>query len=252
MSGGCAAGDDREHLRRGTCPRSGRSPPRSDHRRTRDQGLDGKEEVADTFGVLVAEMDRLTRLEVLRVGGRRRYHDQRQARRNGQSQYSRMRSLPFFWITSSRSLSTGFRRVVRETVHPRAIYPGSPIANQPTKSWRIILWTATYFDLRSSRPAEDWSSWSPMPSLSPEFAVEPGSAGDAILRISGAGNAHGFGAWTERVPARPGVAYRLRVALRSEGVDNLFLQVTPHIVWRRGDMALGRCLCGGRDPPLPP
>jgi predicted amidohydrolase len=88
-----------------------------------------------------------------------------------------------------------------------------------------------------------WTAWSPMPALSPEFGVEPGAGGvdSACLRISGGGNRYQFGAWTRRVPARPGAAYRLRVAFRCRGIDALGLHVTPHIVWRRGEHLEEQC-----------
>ncbi len=83
---------------------------------------------------------------------------------------------------------------------------------------------------------DPWSTWSPMPSLAPAFSVERTGANRVSLRVSGNGNRHCFGAWRRQVPARPGTAYRLRVVMRVEGTDHLFLHVTPHIVWRRGDM----------------
>lgn len=81
-----------------------------------------------------------------------------------------------------------------------------------------------------------WSTWTPMPSLSPAFSAEKGH-----LRVAGDGNRHCFGAWTQRVPAQAGRAYRLRVAMRCEGVEDLFLHVTPHVVWRRGELPESSC-----------
>jgi predicted amidohydrolase len=88
-----------------------------------------------------------------------------------------------------------------------------------------------------------WAPWSPMPALAPGFAVEPagGSRDGAVLRLDGRGNRHIFGAWTQRVPARPGTAYRLRVAFRCRGIENLYLHVTPHVVWRRGELPEESC-----------
>jgi predicted amidohydrolase len=88
-----------------------------------------------------------------------------------------------------------------------------------------------------------WSTWSPMPSLAPIFAVEaaPGGETAAGLRLDGNGNRHVFGAWTQRVPVRPGAAYRLRVVFRCRGIENLHLHVTPYIAWRRGDLPDESC-----------
>ena len=88
-----------------------------------------------------------------------------------------------------------------------------------------------------------WSTWSPMPSLAPVFTAEaaPHDPSVASLRVAGDGNRYCFGAWSQRIPARPGAAYRLRVVLRCEGIDNLFLHVTPYIIWRRGELPEEAC-----------
>lgn len=88
-----------------------------------------------------------------------------------------------------------------------------------------------------------WGTWSPMRSLAPEFSAERlGEAGDAVcLRVSGKGNRYCFGAWTRRVPAEPGTAYRLRVRFRCRGIESLGLHVTPHVVWRRGERPEEEC-----------
>src|SRR5712691_7820820 len=95
----------------------------------------------------------------------------------------------------------------------------------------------------TGRAAGPWSTWSPMPSLAPVFSVEaaPHEPSAASLRVAGNGNRYCFGAWSQRVPARPGAAYRLRVVLRCEGIDNLFLHVTPSIIWRRGERPEEAC-----------
>jgi predicted amidohydrolase len=82
-----------------------------------------------------------------------------------------------------------------------------------------------------------WTTWAPMPSLAPAFSAEaaPHDSGAVSLRAAGNGNRHCFGAWCQRIPAQPGTAYRLRVVMRCQGIENLFLHVTPHVVWRRGD-----------------
>jgi predicted amidohydrolase len=88
-----------------------------------------------------------------------------------------------------------------------------------------------------------WQPWSPMPSLAPAFSVEPSShdGGAASLRIDGSGNRHCFGAWCQRVSVSPGAAYRLRVVLRCQGIDELLLHVTPYVVWRRGELPEEEC-----------
>ena len=88
-----------------------------------------------------------------------------------------------------------------------------------------------------------WSTWSPMPSLAPGFFQEeiPGQPEARSLGIAGKGNRHCFGAWCQRVAACPGGAYRLRVAFRTNGIDDLGLHLTPHVVWRRGDMSEDQC-----------
>jgi predicted amidohydrolase len=96
----------------------------------------------------------------------------------------------------------------------------------------------------ASGPGEEaWRPWSPMPSLAPAFTVEasPGDPGEASLRVDGGGNRHCFGAWSQRVPVQPGAAYRLRVVMRCRSIDSLFLQVTPYIIWRRGDLPEETC-----------
>ena len=87
----------------------------------------------------------------------------------------------------------------------------------------------------SDPAAGAWTTWAPMPSLAPAFSSEaaPHDPGAVSLRAAGNGNRHCFGAWCQRIPAQPGTAYRLRVVMRCEGIENLFLHVTPHVVWRR-------------------
>jgi predicted amidohydrolase len=82
-----------------------------------------------------------------------------------------------------------------------------------------------------------------MPALAPAFAVEEGDSGPgaASLRVAGEGNRYCFGAWTQRVPVEAGTAYRLRVVLRSRNMEPLFLHVTPHVVWRRGELPDEAC-----------
>jgi predicted amidohydrolase len=88
-----------------------------------------------------------------------------------------------------------------------------------------------------------WRPWSPMPSLAPTFSAEvaPHEPGAASLRVDGSGNRYCFGAWCQRVPVCPGAAYRLRVVLRCQGIESLFLHVTPHVVWRRGELPEEEC-----------
>src|SRR5258708_37597051 len=102
-------------------------------------------------------------------------------------------------------------------------------------------------DMLPGEPAGAWSPWSPMPSLAPGFSAQaaPHNSGAASLSVDGAGNRYCFGAWRQRVSVRPGTAYRLRVVLRCEGIDNLFLHVTPHIVWRRGQLPAAACAAHG-------
>lgn len=83
---------------------------------------------------------------------------------------------------------------------------------------------------------DGWSTWTPMPSLAPRFFREGKSLG-----IAGDGNPHEFGAWCQRVPAEPGKVYRLRVVLRCQGIGDLGLHLTPHLVWRRGDRPEEEC-----------
>jgi predicted amidohydrolase len=99
-----------------------------------------------------------------------------------------------------------------------------------------LLTSARLDPAHPGRLAEAWSPWSPMPALAPAFSAEasPTESGAASLRVAGNGNPYCFGAWTQLVPAQPGTAYRLRVALRCRDIDSLFLHVTPHIAWRRG------------------
>jgi predicted amidohydrolase len=100
-----------------------------------------------------------------------------------------------------------------------------------------LLMSARPDPARPGRVIDPWSPWSPMPSLAPIFSVEtnPSDPEAASLGVAGHGNRYCFGAWTQRVPASPGTAYRLRVVFRCRGIDNLFLHVTPHVVWRRGE-----------------
>ena len=90
---------------------------------------------------------------------------------------------------------------------------------------------------------EGWLPWSPMPSLAPHFSLEETSedADRSSLCISGNGNRHCFGAWCQRIPVHPGNAYRFRVSLRCCGIEDLGLHVTPHIVWRRGELPEEHC-----------
>ncbi|MFA6111687.1 MAG: carbon-nitrogen hydrolase family protein [Candidatus Latescibacterota bacterium] len=81
-----------------------------------------------------------------------------------------------------------------------------------------------------------WQEWTPMPSLSPQFVRE-----ERRLGLIGNGNPHVFGAWCRRVPAIPGQAYRLRVVLRGEGVEDAGLHLSPQIVWRRGERPEEEC-----------
>src|SRR6266536_3615058 len=106
-----------------------------------------------------------------------------------------------------------------------------------------LLTSARPDPARPGRVVEAWSPWSPMPSLAPTFSVEavPADPGAASLRVAGDGKPYCFGAWTQRVPARPGTAYRLRVVFRCQEIDNLFLHVTPHVVWRRGELPEEEC-----------
>lgn len=93
--------------------------------------------------------------------------------------------------------------------------------------------------IASEECSSGWASWYPMPSLAPQFTVaqrEP-----LRLRISGGGCPHPFGAWCQRVPVQPGKAYRLRVVVDCKGIGDLGLHVTPHIVWRRGDLPEEHC-----------
>ncbi len=83
---------------------------------------------------------------------------------------------------------------------------------------------------------DPWYSWTPMPSLAPAFARLPGE-----LVIRGQGNPNCFGAWCRRVPAEPGQVYRLRVEAGAAGIDDPGLHLTPHIVWRRGDLPEDQC-----------
>src|SRR5215212_5580094 len=98
-----------------------------------------------------------------------------------------------------------------------------------------LLTSARLDSVRPGRSVEAWSPWTPMPSLAPAFSVEagPANADAPSLRVAGDGNRYCFGAWTQRVSVKSGTAYRLRVVLRAQGIDGLFLHVTPHIVWRR-------------------
>jgi predicted amidohydrolase len=98
-------------------------------------------------------------------------------------------------------------------------------------------------DLPADETVGPWTPWCPIPSLAPRFSREasPGRTGAATLKVEGDGNPYCFGAWCQRVPARPGGAYRLRVVLRCEGIDDLFLHVTPHVVWRRGELPEESC-----------
>ena len=85
-----------------------------------------------------------------------------------------------------------------------------------------------------------WTEWSPMPGLSPHFSVD--SAGkQTSLCLRGGGNRHVFGAWCQRIPIQPGQAYQLEVNFRYQGMTDLSLHITPHIVWRRGDLAEEGC-----------
>jgi predicted amidohydrolase len=88
-----------------------------------------------------------------------------------------------------------------------------------------------------------WSPWSPMPGLAPAFSAVAAAShpGAASLCVCGNGNRYCFGAWSQRVPARPGTAYRLRVMLRCDGIDNLFLHVTPYVIWRREELPEENC-----------
>lgn len=83
---------------------------------------------------------------------------------------------------------------------------------------------------------EDWYSWTPMPSLAPAFQRQGESLG-----IEGQGNPHCFGAWCQRVSVVPGKAYQLRAVARIEGIDDLGLHLTPHVVWRRGEAPEEQC-----------
>ena len=90
---------------------------------------------------------------------------------------------------------------------------------------------------------DSWSTWSPMPSLSPSFFREemPGASKRQCLGISGNGNLYCFGAWCQRVSVEPGQTYRLRVVLRAEGLKDPGLHLTPHVVWRRGERPEEQC-----------
>jgi predicted amidohydrolase len=85
-------------------------------------------------------------------------------------------------------------------------------------------------------PGDAWFVWSPMASLAPAFSRSNGA-----LVIDGGGNQHEFGAWCQRVPVEPGRPYRLRVTARVRGLDDLGLHLTPHVVWRRGDLPDENC-----------
>jgi predicted amidohydrolase len=75
-----------------------------------------------------------------------------------------------------------------------------------------------------------------MPSLAPGFSTD----GSALI-LSGDGNRNCFGAWRRSVAAEPRKRYRLRVAFRCQGIEDLLLHVTPHLIWRRGEMPEEGC-----------
>lgn len=78
-----------------------------------------------------------------------------------------------------------------------------------------------------------------MPSIAPRFSR--GGADGGSLCLSGNGNRHCFGAWCQRIPATPVQAYRFQVSLHCSGIEDLGLHVTPHIVWRRGELPEENC-----------
>jgi predicted amidohydrolase len=73
------------------------------------------------------------------------------------------------------------------------------------------------------------------------LALSPETIPNHLLFESGGGNRHCFGAWCRRAPVHPGAAYRLRVVMRSRGIDSLFLNVTPHVVWRKSERPAEDC-----------
>jgi len=85
-------------------------------------------------------------------------------------------------------------------------------------------------------PTDPWQPWTPTPRLAPRFTRT-----EDRLELDGGGNAQCFGAWCRTVPARPGTAYRLTVAGRVGGRADLALHLTPHVVWRRGELPEDHC-----------
>ena len=87
---------------------------------------------------------------------------------------------------------------------------------------------------------DSWYQWTPMPSLSPLFYVDKVGEKTSLF-LSGNGNRHVFGAWCQKVPIQSGQTYQLEVQFRYKGISDLSLHVTPHIVWRRGELAEENC-----------
>jgi predicted amidohydrolase len=82
---------------------------------------------------------------------------------------------------------------------------------------------------------DNWSIWSPTPSLRPVFKMERGGSEGKMLGISGGGNRYCFGRWSRRVPVKGGRYYRLKVRFRFTGMEDPNLHILNVLVWRRGD-----------------
>jgi len=79
---------------------------------------------------------------------------------------------------------------------------------------------------------DNWSTWSPSPSLSPVFKVERNGSKGKMLGISGGGNRYCFGCWSRAIPIEGGKYYRLRVRFRFTGMEDPNLHILNAIVWR--------------------
>ncbi|MDQ2798909.1 MAG: carbon-nitrogen hydrolase family protein, partial [Armatimonadota bacterium] len=79
--------------------------------------------------------------------------------------------------------------------------------------------------------AVGWTTWAPRAEIAPQFRVEAGAGGDALV-IHGSGNPACHGAWRRRVAVTNGRQYRFTARYRVHDIPYACRNVTARLDWR--------------------
>ena len=79
--------------------------------------------------------------------------------------------------------------------------------------------------------ADGWIAWAPRAEIAPQFRVEAGAGGAALI-IHGNGNPACHGAWRRRVEVTSGRHYRFTARYRAQNVPQAQRSVTVRLDWR--------------------